>query len=72
MANLTFENATLKLVFQTGINEMGEPIYRSKTFRNLRENVTPERLVHVVQALATLSEDPVEEALIGKTERIEY
>ncbi|NLY78401.1 MAG: DUF1659 domain-containing protein [Lysinibacillus sp.] len=71
MANLTFENAHLKLVFQSGIDEYGDPIVSSKTYRNLRSNVTAEKLAAVVQALMTLSKDPVLYASTSRTEKIE-
>lgn len=71
MANLTFDSATLKLVFQAGIDENGDPIINSKTYRNLRSNLTAERLAGVVQALMTLSNNPVLYASTSRTEKIE-
>lgn len=71
MANLTFDNATLKLVYEVGIDENGDPIISSKTYRNLRSNLTAERLAAVVQALMNLSSNPVLYASTSKTEKIE-
>lgn len=71
MASLAFDSAVLKLVFQAGMDDMGEAILRSKTFKNLRENLTAESLAQVVQALSSLSNEPLIESYIGKTEKIE-
>ncbi|MCP1144953.1 DUF1659 domain-containing protein [Lysinibacillus endophyticus] len=59
MAAYTFESASLKLVFETGMDEFGKPIFSSKTYQNVRPNVQPEQLFAVVQAIASLCQDPL-------------
>lgn len=71
MANFTFENATLKLVYETGVNESGNSIFSSKTYRNLRANVTADKLAAVVQAFISLSKNPVIHASVSTTEKVE-
>ncbi|MFC5540385.1 MAG: DUF1659 domain-containing protein [Bacilli bacterium] len=71
MANLTFEQGTLKLVYETGVDESGNTILASRTYRNVRNNVTAEQLAGVVQAFIQLSGHPVVQASVSKTEKIE-
>jgi len=72
MANLTFEQSTLKIVYETGVNESGETILTTRSYRNVRNNVTAEQLAGVVQAFIQLSNYPVVHASISKTEKIEF
>ncbi|MDI7744106.1 DUF1659 domain-containing protein [Lysinibacillus fusiformis] len=55
MATYNYDNATLKLSFETGIDELGKAIVSAKTYRNVRNNVQPDEVFTVVQALASLS-----------------
>ncbi|MED3660874.1 DUF1659 domain-containing protein [Ureibacillus sp. FSL K6-8385] len=71
MANLTFEQGALKVVFETGIDEFGDSIFTSKTYKNVRSNVTADRLAGVVQAFIQLSKHPLVQASISRTEKIE-
>lgn len=56
----------LKCTFRTGYDEEGRPMEKSKSYRNLRLDATPEQLKQVSDALGTLSETP-----IVRTERVE-
>lgn len=71
MANLTFEQGTLKLVYETGVDEYGESIFTSRTYRNVKPNVTADRLAGVVQAFIELSNYPVVHASVTRTDKIE-
>lgn len=71
MANLTFENATLKIVYETGIDEYGDVVYSSRSYKNVRSNVTAEQLAVVVQAFIQLSNYPVVHATLSTTEKID-
>ncbi len=55
MAAYNFDNATLKLSFETGVDELGKAIINAKTYRNLRENVAATEVQVAVQAFASLS-----------------
>lgn len=51
----TMINSRLKLMFQTGVDEFGEPTFRSKTYANIQPNASDERLANAAIALASLS-----------------
>ncbi|MFC5558552.1 DUF1659 domain-containing protein [Ureibacillus thermophilus] len=72
MANLTFEHSTLKIVYEMGVNESNETVLTTRSYRNVRDNVTAEQLASVVQAFIQLSKHPVVHASISKTEKIEF
>ena len=55
MATFNYDNATLKLSFETGVDELGKAIVTAKTYRNVRDNVEATEVMAVVQALASLS-----------------
>ena len=55
MAAFNFENATLRLSYVTGIDEIGKAIVTTKAYRNLRENVEASEVLAVAQALSSLS-----------------
>ena len=72
MAALNFENALLKFVFQTGVNEEGKAILTTKNFQNVRPNVEADQLAQVVQAITQLSSYPLSSAVKIETENIEF
>ncbi|BDH61747.1 hypothetical protein MTP04_18770 [Lysinibacillus sp. PLM2] len=72
MAAYNFEEASLKLFFETGLDELGMPILTSKTIRNLRDDVEVEKLAVVSQAIASLSKYPLNQAKKSETEGIEF
>ncbi|MEK9198360.1 DUF1659 domain-containing protein [Ureibacillus sp. FSL E2-3493] len=71
MAAYNFENATLKLSFETGVDEQGKPIITSKTYRNVRANVEASQIAAVVQVLASLSNYTLQKAQKIETESVE-
>lgn len=71
MAQFRFENASLKLFYETGVDEQGKPILASKTYQNIRESVSANQLQAVVNAFGSLSHYPVYQAKVVKTDTIE-
>ena len=59
MAIKMTRDSKLRVVFQTGLNEEGKPIYKTKSYSNVAENVTPNQLQQVGEALASLSTYPM-------------
>lgn len=59
MAEAIIKNTKLKLLFESGINEKGEPVYRTKTYNNIKKDATAEQLGNAAQVLAELCELPL-------------
>ncbi len=55
MAKVHFIGATLRLKYVAGYNEQNEPLFTTKTYRNLNSSHTVEDLVEVAYAIASLS-----------------
>nr|WP_106779039.1 DUF1659 domain-containing protein [Lysinibacillus timonensis] len=72
MAVYNFEEASLKLYFETGLDEFGKPVLTSKTYRNVRDNALVEQVATVAQSIASLSKYPLNEAKKSETETIEF
>ena len=51
MAIKMTRDSKLRVVFQTGLNEEGKPIYKTKSYANVAEDVTPDQLQQVGEAL---------------------
>ena len=51
----TMLNSRLKLTFQTGVDSLGDPTFRSKTYANIKPNLADEQLANVAAAIASLS-----------------
>ncbi|MGG0658128.1 DUF1659 domain-containing protein [Rummeliibacillus pycnus] len=58
MATKTFENATLRLKFSFGVNENGQIIEKTKTFRNVSEQASLDQLATTGAEIATLFKYP--------------
>lgn len=71
MPVFTFDQATLKLSFETGIDESGKSIIASKTYRNVRDQVSAVQVFTVVQALAGLTKHHLLYAQKIQTEMID-
>lgn len=71
MAALNFESATLKLSYETGVDELGKPVITSKSYRNVRQNLEAAQLASVVQAISGLSSFPLHDAQQNETQSIE-
>jgi hypothetical protein len=54
MANQSLYASTLRVTFETGLNEKGEPMLKRKAFSNVKPSSTADQLFQSGQALATL------------------
>ena len=59
MAQAILTNSKLLLSYETGLNEKGEPIFRTKTYSGVKQEVMADQLYQVAQALSSLSNDPL-------------
>ncbi|WP_100332206.1 DUF1659 domain-containing protein [Bacillus xiapuensis] len=59
MAQATLTKSTLRLVFDHGADASGKPILKSQTFSNINEAATADHLAAAAQALAALSDKPL-------------
>ncbi|KAB2335548.1 DUF1659 domain-containing protein [Cytobacillus gottheilii] len=59
MAQALMVDTKLKLAFETGLNEKGEPILKSKTFSNIKKEATADGLLSAAQAVGTLTDTPI-------------
>jgi hypothetical protein len=59
MAQAMMSSSKLRVSYETGLNEKGQPIYKTKTYSNVVEAATADQLHQVGQALASLSIYPV-------------
>lgn len=67
MANSMFLGATLRLKYITGQNEQNEPVFVSKTYRNLNSSHTAPNLLAVATAIASLSSHPLDSVVKQET-----
>ena len=54
MAQQIWNESSLKLLFMDGLKENGSPNLITKTFKNVKETATPDQLMTVAEALASL------------------
>ena len=54
MAQAKLAESKLRLVFEAGMDEKGSPIYKAKTFNNIKKDATADQLVQVANALSVL------------------
>ncbi|MBS4190137.1 DUF1659 domain-containing protein [Bacillus sp. FJAT-49705] len=59
MAQAMIMDTKLRLSFETGLNDKGEPVFKTKTFGNVKSSATADQLQQVAQAIAALSNDPL-------------
>jgi Protein of unknown function (DUF1659) len=59
MAEAILIDSKLKLAFETGVNEKGEPVLKSKTFSNIKNEATAEGLLSAAQAVGSLAANPI-------------
>jgi Protein of unknown function (DUF1659) len=59
MAQGMLMESKLRLIFETGVDEKGEPILKTKTFNNVTKSATADQLYQAAQAIAALSADPL-------------
>ena len=58
MVTIEFKNAVGRVYFDGGLTEDGKPIRKSKTYRNITENVGAENLYKALEQLGRLSALP--------------
>jgi hypothetical protein len=59
MAQIMLAETTLKLIFDGGMNEKGKPVYKTKTFNNVKKEAATDQLFQVAQAISVLCSDPL-------------
>ncbi|RKQ30258.1 DUF1659 domain-containing protein [Oceanobacillus halophilus] len=60
MATAALKNSTMQLVFNDGNDlETGLPVYKYKTFSNIKTTATPDQLHAVATTIASLQERPL-------------
>jgi Protein of unknown function (DUF1659) len=59
MAQAIMTSSKLLVSYETELNEKGKPIFRTKTYSSVKEEVTADQLYQVAQALSSLSNDPL-------------
>jgi hypothetical protein len=59
MAQATLVDSNLRLVFETGVNEKGEPIFKGKMYSNLKHEATTDKIHQAATALGALCKDPL-------------
>jgi hypothetical protein len=55
MAQAILKESSIRLTFETGMNEKGEPIFKGKTYSNIRKEATVAQIDQAAQALGGLS-----------------
>ncbi|KGX91592.1 hypothetical protein N781_03635 [Pontibacillus halophilus JSM 076056 = DSM 19796] len=56
MANELLTSSNLKLVFESGLDEKGNMTFKTKSFGNIKTDVTADQLMSVAQSLASLQQ----------------
>ncbi|KYD10653.1 DUF1659 domain-containing protein [Heyndrickxia sporothermodurans] len=56
MADILLKGSSLKLVFDNGVDENGKPMFKTKTFNNIRLEATADELLKAAQAIDSLSQ----------------
>ncbi|CAH0345821.1 DUF1659 domain-containing protein [Bacillus sp. CECT 9360] len=54
MATQSLYASTLRITFETGLNEKGEPMLKRKAFSNVKTSATADQLLQTAQSLANL------------------
>lgn len=67
MAEATIIDSRLRLTFETGLNDKGEPMYKQKTYSNIQKTATADQLSQAAQAIGGLSANPLQ-----VVERVDY
>lgn len=56
MAEAMLLESRLRLLFETGIDEKGNPTFKTKTFNNVKKTATADQLHATAMAIASLSD----------------
>ncbi|WP_110112072.1 DUF1659 domain-containing protein [Bacillus sp. CGMCC 1.16541] len=60
MATKVQDNSQFRLVFEDGMKVDGSPIFKTKTFNNVRQDATAEELTATAEAIASLQTKPLD------------
>ncbi len=55
MATAELKDTKIRLVFDNGLDEKGNPKVKAKSFSNINMNATPDQIENSAQAIASLS-----------------
>ncbi|WP_409305164.1 DUF1659 domain-containing protein [Peribacillus sp. SCS-155] len=61
MASEALFDTVLRLTFDNGVNEKGEPVFKKKAFSNVKTQVNSDQLLMTAQAIAGLQTKPLTE-----------
>ncbi|MDQ0217329.1 DUF1659 domain-containing protein [Peribacillus cavernae] len=56
MANQSLYASTLRVTYETGLNEKGEPQLKRKAFSNVKTSATADQLLQTAQSMANLQQ----------------
>ncbi|WLD94886.1 DUF1659 domain-containing protein [Alkalihalobacillus sp. AL-G] len=59
MATAVMNDTRLSVTFDAGVDLEGKPVYKRKSFNNVKSSATHDHLYNMVQALAPLQQYPV-------------
>ena len=59
MAQAILVETALRLNFEVGVNEKGEPVYKTKNFTNVKREATADQLHQAALAISALCKDPL-------------
>lgn len=52
-------DTNIRLVFSAGVNEEGKPLYKGRTYGNIKINADNDQIFRAAQAIASLSANPL-------------
>ncbi|MGG3466117.1 DUF1659 domain-containing protein [Neobacillus pocheonensis] len=64
MAQALLEGTKLRLVFEAGMDEKGNPLYKAKSYSNVKKEATADQFNQAAQAIGALTN-----AVLNKVER---
>lgn len=59
MAIVSIKESRLRLTYQVGTDETGNPIYRVKTYNNVKPNAQADQLLLASKAISSLANAPL-------------
>ncbi|WP_066074157.1 DUF1659 domain-containing protein [Neobacillus soli] len=57
MANALLQGTKLRMVFEAGMDDEGNPLYKAKTFSNVKKEATVDQLFQASLAISVLCKD---------------
>ncbi|HLU23165.1 DUF1659 domain-containing protein [Lederbergia graminis] len=59
MANAVLKASRLRLIFDYGFDEDNKPVYKSKTYNNIRQEADADQLYQAAQAIGSLKAEAI-------------